>query len=96
MIAQPSRRRRFVGLKIAVMAAVAAITVFSSAYRIWAYYGWIEYHLACTYSDAEIYEIVKPPTPELQDAIEEYENYFASIFFEKDRPFYREGDRFYM
>ena len=47
-------------------------------------------------SDAEFYEIDRKPTPDLQEIIEDYENDILRRYLEKDRPFYREGSRFYM
>ena len=90
------KSRRFTKWQIVVVAAIAAITAFSLGYRHWAYNGWIEDHLVCINSDAEFYEIDRLPTPELQDIIEDYENGILRRYSEVDRPFYREGSRFYM
>ena len=96
MAARPLRRRRFAVLKILVVATIAATTVFSIGYRQWAYNSWMEYRLVCTNGNMELYEITRPPTLALQDAIEEYKNIFASKYTGSDRPYYRDGDRFYM
>ena len=96
MISRILKPRRFTKTKIAVVAVIAATTVFTLGYRYWAYNGWIEYHLVCVNSDAELYEIDRLPTPKLQDVIEDYENELILDYLEKDRPFYRDGSRFYL
>ena len=79
-----------------LVAAIAATTAFTLGYRHWAYNGWMEYYLVCSNSNAERYDISRPMTPALLDAIEEYENIYASQFAEGDRPYYRDGNRIYM
>ena len=96
MTDQSSKLRLLSRPKIAGIAALAAVAVFFIGYRLWAYNGWMEYRLICLYGNSGYIEISSPPTPALQDAIEEHYNILTSSWAGNHRPFYRENERFYM
>lgn len=76
--------------------AVATIIAVPVGYRVWAYYGWMEYKLICWDRDYRYHEIYSPATPELQDAIDDYFAYLKSERKDRDDLYYREGEQFYI